>query len=48
MRRTQCCRPSMGQQTNKIEKKKRRLAYLERKKERVKKAIAVAKKAARK
>ena len=40
--------PPMGQQTNKIEKKKRRLAYLERKKERVKKAIAVAKKASRK
>lgn len=38
----------MGQQTNKIEKKKRRLAYLERKKERVKKAIVAAKKAARK
>lgn len=38
----------MGQQTNKVEKKKRRLAYLERKKERVKKAIAAAKKAARK
>ncbi len=41
-------RSPMGQQTNKIEKKKRRLAYLERKKERVKKAIVVAKKAARK
>lgn len=38
----------MGQQTNKVEKKKRRLAYLERKKERVKKAIVAAKKAARK
>lgn len=39
---------SMGQQSNKVEKKKRRLAYLERKKERVKKAIAGAKKASRK
>lgn len=38
----------MGQQSNKVEKKKRRLAYLERKKERVKKAIAGAKKASRK
>lgn len=41
-------RRPMGQQTNKVEKKKRRLAYLERQKERVKKAIAVAKKASRK
>jgi hypothetical protein len=39
---------SMGQQSNKVEKKKRRLAYLERKKERVKKAIVGAKKASRK
>jgi len=38
----------MGQQTNKVEKKKRRLAYNERKKARETKAIAAAKKAARK
>lgn len=38
----------MGQQTNKVEKKKRRLAYNARKAERDKKAIAAAKKASRK
>ena len=38
----------MGQQSNNVENKKRRLAYIERKKERVKKAIASAKKASRK